>query len=141
MGNAPFHATTNAWPKPGSIVSIPVYLVYRHRGIVSDQWHGGKPMVISNSARAGGVVEQPWDVFAENRIVRLDGVPDGVPAYHVVNRVRSCIGTRYDLFQWNCDHLVAYAQGLPLQSTQVDTTLAIAVLGTALMAIGGRASR
>jgi len=48
---APIHS----WSQPGMAVSIPTFLIYRHKGIVSDHWHNGKPMIISNSARAGGV--------------------------------------------------------------------------------------
>ena len=48
------------WPEPGMVVSVPIFLIYRHTGIVSDLQHGGKPMVISTSARSGGA--QSWIV-------------------------------------------------------------------------------
>lgn len=46
---------TQTWPSPGNVVSVPAYIIFRHKGIVSDRWYGGKPMVISNSARAGAM--------------------------------------------------------------------------------------
>lgn len=130
--NLPIHS----WPQPGTVVSIPTFVIYRHKGIVSDRWYNGKPMIISNSARAGGVQEEPWDVFAEGYIVTEDGYPSGLPSYEVVSRARSFIGTLYDLFSWNCDHLVAAAHGLEPQSLQVAATVAVAALCFAVLAAG-----
>jgi hypothetical protein len=67
-------------PAPGSIVSVPAYILFRHKGIVSDRWHGGKPMVISNSARAGGVAEEPWDVFTSGQTWKEEGHPGSLSA-------------------------------------------------------------
>lgn len=125
----------HSWPQPGTVVSIPTFLIYRHKGIVSDRWRNGKPMIISNSARAGGVQEEPWDVFAEDHIINVDGYPSGSPNYEVVNRAHSLIGTQYDLFNWNCEHFVASVHKLKKQSYQVTITVAIAVLCLSMVAI------
>ena len=124
-----------SWPQPGMVVSIPTFPVFRHKGIVSDRWYGGKPMIISNSARSGGVREEPWDVFAEDHVVAVDGYPGDLPNHEVVSRARSFIGTRYDLFSWNCEHFVAEAHGLKPQSPQVAVTVAIAILCVGVLAI------
>lgn len=127
-------ATSNSWPQAGTVVSIPIFLFYRHKGIVSDQWRNGKPMIISNSARSGGVCEEPWDIFAEGNIVMVDGYPGGLSKYEVLNHARSLIGTQYLLFGWNCEHFVTYVHGLKPQSSQVTITVAIATLCVGVLA-------
>lgn len=124
----------DSWPQPGTVVSIPTFLIYRHKGIVSDRWYNGKPMIISNSARSGGVCEEPWDEFAEGHIVTVESYPSDLPSHVVVSRAQSFIGTRYDLFSWNCEYLVAVAHGLKPQSSQVTVTIAVATLCVGVLA-------
>lgn len=125
------------YPFPGSVISIPFLLVYRHLGIVSDRWHGGKPMVISNSARRGGVHEEPWDVFAQGKPVTVEKSHSDMPRREAVTQARSRIGTRYDALTWNCEHLVSDARGFRPSSPQVLATLAVVVLGWMLVARQG----
>lgn len=125
------------YPPPGTVVSTPLFLFYRHRGIVSDRWYQGKPMVISASGRAGRVCEEPWDTFSGGLAVRDDGYPSTLPPYEVVARARAHIGTPYQTLSWNCDHLVARAHGQAHESPQVAATVAVAVLvlGIGLLAL------
>ncbi len=136
MMPAPFGVPFYSWPAPGTVVSIPIFLVYRHKGIVSDRWYNGKPMVISNSGRFGGVAEEPWDVFAQGRSVTAERLSGTMPLHEVVSRAQSLVGTKYDLYDWNCEHLVTYAYGLIPHSSQVVTTLAITAICGALAAVG-----
>ena len=119
---------SRSWPQPGMVVSVPIFLFYRHKGIVSDRWHGGKPMVISTSFRSGGVREEPWDVFAQGLVVTVDGYLGDLPSWKVVRRARSLIGAKYDVLARNCEHLVTYVHGLKPQSSQVALTFAIVTL-------------
>jgi len=91
-------------------------------------------MIISNSARSGGVCEELWDVFAEGNVVTVDGYPGGRSNYEVLNRARSLNGTQYNLFDWNCDHFVTYVHGLKPQSPQVAITVTIATLCVGVLA-------
>lgn len=118
--------TTN-WPEPGMVVSVPILLMYRHTGIVSDRWHDGKPMVISTSVRSGGVHEEPWGTFAQGRDVTDNGYPGRLPGWEVVRRARSLIGTQYDLLTKNCEQFVMFAHGLKPQSAQLALTVVIAL--------------
>jgi hypothetical protein len=86
-------------------------------------------MVISNSARAGGVAEEPWHVFAAGQRVMVDGYPSNVSPFEVVNRARSLIGKAYDLFRWNCEHLTSFAHAQQPASPQVAATVAALVFG------------
>lgn len=125
-----------SWPHPGSVVSVPIFLGYRHLGIVSDRFSNGKPMIISNSSRAGGTKEETLETFSQGRPVRIDQASDDLRAFEIVQRARSRLGSPYDLLSWNCEHLVAYARGLTPSSPQILGTLAFAALG--LMIIGNR---
>jgi hypothetical protein len=119
------------WPEAGTVVSIPIALFYRHKGIVSDQWHGGKPMVFSTSARSGAVREESWDTFAQNRVVAVDGYPGNLSSLEVVRRARLLIGAPYDVLAKNCEHFVTHVHGLKPQSPQVAFTVLIALcIGT-----------
>jgi len=135
MLNPPFSVNDHQWPEPGTVVWIQVFLIYRHRGIVSDRWSGGKPMVISNSGRRGGVFEEPWDEFSQGSPVYLENkVYHGkLPSHDVLHRARSVIGTRYDLYKWNCDDVAAFAHGIKAQYTQLGATLAIVAISCALI--------
>lgn len=114
--------------KPGTVVSIPVLVFWNHKGIVSDRWHNSKPMVISNSARRGGVQEEPWDDFACGCRVSVEGYPSNLQSFMVLARAREFMGTAYDLVKWNCELLVAHAHGLKVQSPQLAITAIIALV-------------
>lgn len=115
-------------PRPGAIVTVWVFPFFRHKGIVSDRLLGGKPMVISNSARTGVVAEEPWDVFAAGQQVLVNAYPGCLLSAEVVNRARSRLGTKYRLLDWNCEHLVSFAHGLPPKSPQVAIVVAAALI-------------
>ena len=117
------------------VVSVPIFLFYRHKGIVSNRWHGGKPMVISTSARAGGVREEPWDVFANGCVPTVDGYPGSLPSYEVLRRARSLIGAQYDVLARNCEHFVMHVHGIKPQSSQVALTFAIITLCVGALAV------
>ena len=113
---------------PGTVVSVSFLGVFRHKGIVSDRCYAGKPTVISNSPTAGGVTEEPWDIFAAGNEVTVEGYPSELPSCTVVQRTRAQIGSPYQLFNWNCEHLVSYAHGQSPASPQVHTIVALSML-------------
>lgn len=131
-------AGLNVFPEAGVVVSVPFFLFFSHKGIVSDRWHGGKPMVISNSARSGGVREESWDIFSGGQPVTVVGYPGDLPNHEVVHRARLRIGTQYRLFDWNCEHYVTQVHGLRPQSLQVAVTVALAALGIGMVAFTKR---
>ena len=132
-----FNANATQYPTAGSVVWVPIYLIYRHRGIVSDRWLGGMPMVICNDSRFG-VIEQTWDQFREGKQVQVEGYPGQLPYYEVLRRARSRIGSPYHVTEFNCDHLVNEAHGLPLESSQLKVTLSIAAAAGLLLAAAAR---
>lgn len=127
-------SSVGQFPAPGTIVSVPLFLWHRHRGVVSDRWYRGKPMVISGSGRAGCVCEEPWDAFASGHPIRDEGYPSNLPSWEVLRRVRTVIGTPYHLFNWNCDNVVAVAHGLKHESPQLAGTVALAGVAALLLA-------
>jgi len=123
----------NRWPAPGTIVSVPAYVFLRHKGIVSDRWCGGKPMVISNSARAGGVAEELWDVFTSGQPWKEEGHTGKLTAWEVLSRARCAIHRPYNAFTWNCESFVAYCHGLPPTSPQLASALIVALVGVVIL--------
>ena len=139
--NLQFPVSAPNYPPPGHVVWVPTHLLWRHRGIVSDRWHMGAPMVISASARAGRVREEPWAVFAGGRPVWDEGYPSQLPNSEVMRRARSLIGSPYRLLAFNCDHFVAFAHGEDEpQSSQVGVTLAVALVAVVIGAASSRQS-
>lgn len=88
-------------------------------------------MVISASARACRVSEEPWDTFRDGQEVPDDGYPSQLPPQVVVRRARSMIGRKYKPLGSNCDHLVAYTHGQDPNSPQLIATLSIGALALA----------
>lgn len=117
----------------GTAVSVWVFPFFRHKGIVSDRFLGGKPMVLSNSARARGVAEEPWEVFSAGQAVLVEGYPGSLAPRAVVQRARSLVGTQYDLLRWNCEHLISYAHGLTPKSPQVAVVMAAALIAAMMV--------
>ncbi len=104
--------------RPGSVVAIQLPL-YKHFGVVTNRFHRGERTVISNSWKAGGVVEQPFTVFSCGLPIAAMDYPSLLPAKIVVSRATSRLGEKYSLVTWNCEHLIRYAHGLKLSSPQI----------------------
>ena len=120
------------WPTPGSIISVPAYVLLRHKGIVSDRWYGGKPMVISASARVGHGAEEPWDVFTSGQQWAYEGYPGSLQPWEVLQRARALLTKAYDLFAWNCDTFAYASHGIAKVSPQVVMACALAASAVAL---------
>ena len=83
-------------------------------------------MVISNSARAGGIAEEPWDAFTSGQPSLLEHQPAHTPAWQVLARARNAPNSAYNAISWNCETFVAYCYGLPHRSPQL---VAVLLLG------------
>jgi hypothetical protein len=119
------------WPTPGSIVSVPAYVFFRHKGIVSDRWHAGKPMVISNSDRLGHAAEEPWDAFSSGQAWQDDGYPGSLQPWQVLQRARGLMNKPYSPVSWNCDMFVSASHGFQPTSSQLAVALLIAAVSIA----------
>src|SRR5215469_2218276 len=106
--------------QPGTPVGIWIYGV-EHEGIVSDILDlDGLPYVISNSARFGSGAEEPWRVFTAGRRAHvLQGLVSSLPRQVVLSRARGLLNKKWDVFNWNCQHFVRSAMGLPVISPQL----------------------
>lgn len=109
-------------------------LVYWHKGIATDQWLSGEQMVISCSGRAGRVVVEPMSVFSAGmgaeEIPQLSAMSREIVLY----RARQMLGKPYSLTDFNCEHFLYQAFGLPPQSPQVATLIGL-VAGFALLRV------
>ncbi|MFA6309973.1 MAG: lecithin retinol acyltransferase family protein [Sterolibacterium sp.] len=119
---------------PGYTIGVQVGPI-THVGIVSDKYVNGVPMVISNSRRTGGVAEEPLNIFQGGyALVDVAQATASMPVWQVLLRARSMIGSRWNLFSWNCEHFVNWAYGFEAKSRQLDQASAFA--GVALLLVG-----
>ena len=124
---------------PGMVVQID-FGFYHHPGIVSDRTINSTPMVISNSFRKRGVFEESWEDFSSGKQVKILGYPGALSPDAVLLRARSKIGSRWNLFRWNCEHFINWSHGLKPRSPQVRNyaTYAIALAGLAVLFSKGK---
>lgn len=81
----------------GEIISIPLYGVLRHYGVVTS-----RGTVISNSRAGGGVIEQSLTEFENGKSVRRHGASSSEHAFQIEARARRKLGRSYDLTRSNC---------------------------------------
>lgn len=124
---------------PGTVVSVPAYLIFKHKGVISDRYWNGRPMVYACSAATGEVREETWETFTSGNDVTIEGYLGNLNPLHVVARARSCVSKKYDLFRWNCEHFVYFVHGLEPRSPQLAAVVTGAGVLLALAAIGARA--
>lgn len=88
----------------GDVVSVRFAGVLRHYGVVT---LGGR--VISNSGRAGGVIEQSFAEFADGRPVKRHRNTSDRHGLEVDARARRALGADYDLTGSNCIDLTRWS--------------------------------
>jgi hypothetical protein len=118
----------------GTVIEVD-FGIFKHPAIVSDRWFGGKPMLLSNSCRQGGVVEEDWSSCIGNRRIRTVGFPGNLSPEEVLARARSKSGEKWNLFTWNCEHFVHWAHGLRQQSPQLRSFVTISFVFLAVIAL------
>jgi hypothetical protein len=99
-------------------------------------------MVISCSRRRGGVAEESIVEFSQGSPITPVDYPGTLPPFQVLWQARNLLGTRWDLFRFNCEHFVRLAHGLEPQSPQLQSGVALAALlgFVSLVSLGSRAS-
>ena len=115
----------------GDIIERPGPYGTRHRAVfLGLSFHG--PRVIHNQ-KDQSVREECYWVFAAGLPVSLVyRAADCSHADQIIARAQALLGQRYDLLNFNCDHLVTYAAtGVP-SSPQLQGT----VVGLAVIALG-----
>lgn len=115
---------------PGSVLDID-FGPFRHRVIASHLAWDGKPALISATARTGTVLEEPWDVVVQGRVVTLISIPESeATGLGLVMRARRYVRQwRYNLFDSNCEHFVSMVlEGKPTSPQLWAATLSLVAL-------------
>lgn len=107
------------WELPAGTVVRVRYGFYEHVAMLSEHAIGGERAVVSFSAQAGGFVEEPFSVFARGQTVVIEGYLGVLPPAVVMQRARMKGGQTYSLSDFNCEHFVRYAHGVPVESPQL----------------------
>jgi hypothetical protein len=113
--------------------------LYDHVGLLSDRVIQGERCVLSLSAAADGLVEEPYSAFAAGRQVFSDGYFGRLPPEVVLQRARSKAGQVYLWTVFNCEHLVRYAHGVRVESPQLQRWMLFAGGCAGLFAVLTRA--
>lgn len=87
--------------------------------MLSEHAIGGERAVVSFSAQASGFVEEPISIFARGQTVVIEGYLGVLPPEAVMRRARMKRGQAYSLSDFNCEHFVRYAHGVPVESPQL----------------------
>ena len=117
------------WPSPGSIVYVRFLGFLRHKGIVSNRWWNGKPLVIASAQDTSGVAEVPWDTFTGRKPWFVEGYPSELPPHIVLYNARTLIGQPYNPLTANCEHFVHRCHGQQPNSPQAASIIALGLLG------------
>jgi hypothetical protein len=92
---------------------------YEHVAMLSEHAIGGERAVVSFSAQSEGFVEEPFSIFARGQTVVIEGYLGILPPAVVMQRARMKRGQAYSLSDFNCEHFVRYAHGVPVESPQL----------------------
>jgi len=109
----------NIWELPAGTVIRVRHDWYDHVGLLGDHPIVGERSVLAFSAKEQGFVEQAFHAFAQGRQVRVEGYPGLLPPAIVMHRARLKRGQAYSWVDFNCEHFVHYAHGLPMKSPQL----------------------
>ncbi len=102
----------------GSVVYVQSWLI-KHYGIISGINELGELVVISNSKTMGCVTEEPLKNFSMGRQTVVAGYPGNCCSSYAIERARSQLGKKYDLFSDNCEHFVRWVYHLKPESPQL----------------------
>jgi len=115
----------------GDIVERPGPAGTKHRAVVAgvDGW--GRLLVIHN-AKNLAVRYDLLEVFAAGFPVSLISrvATNWFEQQQIVERAKSLLGKQYDLINFNCDHLVTYAQSGEATSPQLQGIVAVLALAS-----------
>jgi len=107
------------WALPtGTVVGIK-HGWYDHVALIGDRLINGERSVLAFSAQAGGFVEQTYSAFAGESNVTINGYLGSLPPETVMQRARLKHGQAYSWINFNCEHFVRYAHGVPIESPQL----------------------
>lgn len=115
----------------GTVVEVDRGL-YRHSGLLYG-WNGEIPLVLANLP--GGARIQTGDEFSGGQRIKVRGYPSNMSHMQVLARAATAMNRPYSWLSWNCEHFVAFAHGLKVESPQVlGWAMAAGVLGLAIVA-------
>ena len=112
--------------------------LYDHVALLGEQQMARERSVLAFSAEGDGFVEQPFGAFADGRKVTVDGYPGDLPSTVVLTRARAMQGVKYSWANFNCEHFVRQAHGVPVKSPQLHQWAFLGGL-IGLLTLAGRA--
>ena len=123
--------------RPGTVVATGIpWTPFYHVGIVADSVsNDGRPMIISNSQRNGGVAEESLTDFGDASTFRILGYWSELAPAEVLQRARQLVGTKWHLTNWNCEHFVRVAHAVKSESPQLKVGLTLVASAVVIIAL------
>jgi hypothetical protein len=105
--------------------------LYFHVALIGDRIIGSERSVLAFTpgAGAGGLIEQRFSEFARGRPVTRVGYLGTLPPEIVLQRARTMSEAPYSWTEFNCEHFVRYAHGVPVESPQLRFWAAVGLFG------------
>jgi hypothetical protein len=124
---------------PGAVVSV-WRGFYHHVALLAEAPPGFERRVISLNPGPPGTQlrEETVSEFARGKEVVVRSTPRVLHPHWVLARARSGQHPPYSWLEFNCDHFVRFAHGVPVESPQLQAWVAVGLLGAVLLALGGR---
>jgi hypothetical protein len=131
----PLPVQQDIWTLPTGTVIRVSHGWYDHVALIGDHISNGERTVLAFSAQANGLAEQLYSAFACGRRVTVDGYLGSLPPDIVMQRARLKHAQSYSWTEFNCEHFVRYAHGVPIESPQLrQWTFLAGVLGVVTLA-------
>jgi hypothetical protein len=122
-------------PRIGDKIKVRGTYGYWHYGVIVG-WQQPHGFTIVHNAKGRGVMLDWLQAFLSAGEVFVEKSAAIGTELSVAQRAVSLIGSNYNLFNFNCEHMANFAHGEPVQSRQLRSTviaaIAAAVVGGAL---------
>ncbi|MEP1305089.1 MAG: lecithin retinol acyltransferase family protein [Balneola sp.] len=119
----------------GSVISVPKAFI-KHVGIVTGNYYAGQPTIISNTPKYGKVVEHTLSDFCDGKQYKILSTPQNyLDGYRAVQKAYTLLDKPYNLFMYNCEHLITDAFSLKPQSPQLTNWSTAFIVGGLLLTL------
>jgi hypothetical protein len=117
--------------------------LYRHVGLLTEPVPGSERRVLSLNPGAPSeqLREETLSEFGRGQPVTLLPPWSDLPAWMVLARARDSVLPLYSWAEFNCEHFVCHAFGVPLESPQLRQFATLAGVVAVAMLVSGAASR
>lgn len=111
--------------QPGDLISVPIFPIFQHYGIVCDSNKAGEPVVVTVKSGKKTPILQTVQEFSEGKEISVCPSSCAISPYAITQKTMSRLNQpfHYNLFTNNCEHFCKEILGLPRKSDQVTRSI------------------